>query len=153
MHIFNYFLFICFINLSNSLTLLNKRYYPSFFSREYNYKLNMGCDYYIDKNLDLYNHNNTLFSSINLQHERGYYLFTSLLDEDEDGYDTELALYIENILEPNMKPIVIYSNNTFNKLSSENKYKKIIEEEIKLLNKTLNDVSKIIKIENRYKKW
>jgi len=52
-----------------------------------------------------------------------------------------------------MKPIVIYSNNTFNKLSSENKYKKIIEEEIKLFNKTWNDVSKIIKVENRYERW
>jgi hypothetical protein len=51
-----------------------------------------------------------------------------------------------------MKPIVIYSNNTFNKLSFENKYKKIIETEIEIFNKTLNDVYKIIKIENRYER-
>ena len=52
-----------------------------------------------------------------------------------------------------MKPIVIYSNNTFNKISSENKYKKIIEDDLKFFNKTLNDVNKIIKIENRYERW
>jgi hypothetical protein len=52
-----------------------------------------------------------------------------------------------------MKPIVIYSNITFNKLSFENKYKKIIENEINVFNKTLNDVNKVIKIENRYERW
>jgi hypothetical protein len=113
----------------------------------------MGCDYYIDKNLELYDYNDTMFSWINLEHERGYYWFSSLLDEDEDEYETEFDLYIEKILEPAMKPIVLYSNNTFNKLSSENKYKKIIEDDIKLYNKTWNDVSKILKIENRYKRW
>ena len=51
-----------------------------------------------------------------------------------------------------MKPIIIYSNNTFNKSSFENKYKKIIEDKLDLLNKTLNDVNKIIKIENRYER-
>jgi hypothetical protein len=113
----------------------------------------MGCDYYIDKNLEVYDYNDKEFLWINLEHEKGYYWFSSLLDEDEDGYETEFATYIENILKPNMKPIVIYSNNTFNKLSSENKYKKIIEEEMKLCNKTWNDVSKVIKIENRYERW
>jgi hypothetical protein len=113
----------------------------------------MGCDYYIDKNLELYDYNDTMFSWINLEHERGYYWFRSLLDEDEDGYETEFDVYIEKILEPSMKPIVLYSNNTFNKLSSESKYKKIIEDEIKLFNKTWNDVSKILKVENRYERW
>ena len=55
-------------------------------------------------------------------------------------------------LEPKMKPIVIYSNKTFNKLSFENKYKKIIENDIKRFNKTLNDVDEIIKIEKRYER-
>jgi len=48
--------------------------------------------------------------------------------------------------------IVIYSNNTFNKLSFENKYKKIIEDEIKIFNKTLNDVKQILKIEDIYER-
>jgi chromosomal replication initiation ATPase DnaA len=112
----------------------------------------MGCDYYIDKNLHLYDYNNEEISYINVEHEKGYYLFTSVLDEDEDGYDDEFAQYIKYKLKPIMKPIVIYSNNTFNKLSFENKYKKIIEDELMLLNKYWNDVNKIIKIENRYER-
>jgi chromosomal replication initiation ATPase DnaA len=111
----------------------------------------MGCDYYIDKDLEIYDYNNKLFSSINLEHERGYYWF-SAADEDEDGYDTEYAEYIKRKLQPSMKPIVIYSDNAFTKLSSENKYRKLIEDELKTCNKTLNDVQKIIKIEHRYER-
>ena len=146
MQILNYILFISVINLSNSFSFINKIYYP-------NYKLNMGCDYYIDKDLHIYDYNNTVFSYINLEHERGYYWFSSLLDEDEDGYDIELTKYIKTILEPNMKPITIYSNSTFSKLSFENKYKKIIDDDLKLYNKTWNDINKIIKIEHRYERW
>jgi len=113
----------------------------------------MGCDYYIDKNLNIYDYNDKIISYINLEHERGYYWFTSLLDEDEDGYDIELKQYKKDKLTPNMKPIVIYSNNKFNKLSFENKYKKIIDNELKIFNKTLNDVNKILKIEDRYERW
>ena len=119
MQILNYFLFICFINLCNSFTLMNKKYYSNYFLKNYRYKLNMGCDYYIDKDLHIYDNNNIILSYINLDHQRGYYWFCSLLDEDEDGYDRELTQYIKDTLVPNMKPIVIYSNNTFNKLSFE----------------------------------
>jgi hypothetical protein len=131
MHFFNYFLFVCFINLSNSFTFINKQIRPYFLSRDSRHKVNMGCDYYIDKNLHIYGYNDEEISFINLEHERGYYWSISLLDEDEEGYDKELGEYIKQKLEPNMKPIVIYSNNTFNKLSFENKYKKIIEDDIK----------------------
>jgi hypothetical protein len=153
MQILNYFLCICFVNLCNSFTLLNKQFRPNYILKDCRHKLNMGCDYYIDKNLDVYDYNDNLISYINLEHERGYYWFTSLLDEDEDGYDEELTQYIKNTLEPSMKPIVIYSNNFFNKLSFENKYKKIVENELMLLNKTWYHVSKIIKTENRYERW
>jgi hypothetical protein len=112
----------------------------------------MGCDYYIDKDLHIYYYNDTEISYINLEHEMGYYWFISTLDEDEDGYHDELTQYKKQILEPSMKPIIIYSNNTFNKLSFENKYKQFIETGIKIFNKTLNDVNKIIKIENRYER-
>ena len=153
MQILYFFLFIYSINLCNSFTLINNKNYPKFILHKYIHKLNMACDYYIDKNLEIYDYNDKEISYINVEHERGYYWFVSLLDEDEDGYDAELAQYIKDTLEPHMKPIVIYSNNTFNKLSCENKYKKIIEDNIKFFNMTLNDVSKIIKTENRYEMW
>jgi len=149
----HYVLLLCFINVYNSFTLINKKYFPNFLSRDCRYKLNMSCDYYIDKNLELYDHNDIMFLFINLEHQRGYYLFSSALDEDQDEYDATLDQYIKEILHPIMKPIVIYSNNMFNKISSENKYKKLVEDQIKFFNKTLNDVSKIVKIENRYETW
>jgi len=93
-----------------------------------------------------------MFSWINLEHEKGYYWFSAAADEDEEGYDTEYTEYIKRKLQPSMKPIVIYSNNTFNKLSFENKYKKTVENELKIVRKTWNDVNKIIKIEDRHER-
>jgi hypothetical protein len=112
----------------------------------------MGCDYYIDKNLHIYDQNDKEISYINLEHEKGYYGFFSVLDEDEDGYDEERADYIKEELKSSIKPIVIYTNNTFYKSTFENKYKKVIEDELKIYNKTLNDVKKILKIEHRYER-
>ena len=135
--------------------LINKKNFPNSFnsiSLDSRHELNMGCDYYIDKYLHIYYYNDIIFSYINLKHEKGYYWFVSLLDEDEDGYEEEYIQYKKNKLEPVMEPIVIYSNNTFNKLSFENKYKEIIQYELNLFNKTWNDINKIIKIENRYER-
>ena len=112
----------------------------------------MGCDYYIDKDLHIYDYNDEIMSYINLEHEIGYYWFVLGLDEDEDGYHATVAQYIETTLEPSMKPIMIYSNNSFIKLSFENKYKKIIDDELNSLKKTWDDVTKILKIENRYER-
>jgi hypothetical protein len=112
----------------------------------------MGCDYYIDKDLQLYDYNDIILACINLERRKGYYWFVSELDEDEDGYYEEIRQYKKDILEISMKPILIYSNKYFNKISFETKYKKIIEDELNLFNKTLNDVSKIIKTENRYER-
>ena len=148
MKILSYFLFICFINLCNSFTLINKKYCDNLISIQYKYKLYMGCDYYIDKNLLIYNYNDCIFSYINVESKKSYYNFIPILDEDE----TEVTNYEKDILKQSMKSIVIYSNNTFNKLSFENKYKKIIEDELNLLKKTLNDVNKIVKIEKIYKR-
>jgi hypothetical protein len=87
MHFINYFLIIYFINLCTSFTsftsftLFKRPYYMNKFN------LNMGCDYYIDKDLHIYDHN------INIQQEKGYYYFFSLLDEDEDDYANEFDQY------------------------------------------------------------
>ena len=146
MQLLHYLLIICFINLYNSFTLIK------YFSRYCKHKLFMGCDYYIDKDLHVYDYNDRVISYIELEHEKGYYYFASSFDEDDNRYDEELTQYIKCTLEPKMKPIMIYSNNTFNTLSFENKYKKMINYELDLLNKTWNDINKIIKIENRYKR-
>lgn len=145
----NYLLFIGFIHLTNSFMI--KQNIPIFF-RNNNLKLNMGCDYYIDKSLYIYDYDNIAFSSINLERNRGYYTDYFLSDEDEDSYDEDYNEYIKRHLEPSMKPIVIFTNNTFRKLSFEKKYKKIIDYELNLNNKTWNDVNIIIKKEERYER-
>jgi hypothetical protein len=58
MQILNSFLFICFLYLCNSFTLINKKYSHNM------YKLNMGCDYYVDKDLHIYDHHDIVFSYI-----------------------------------------------------------------------------------------
>jgi hypothetical protein len=112
----------------------------------------MGCDYYIDKDLHIYDYNNVVFSCINLYKEKGYYWFISILDEDEDGYEEEYIKYKEDTLKTCMKPLLIYSNSTFIKVSFENKYKEMIESDLKICDKTWNDINKIIKVESRYER-
>jgi hypothetical protein len=149
MQILNYLLSLLFINLCNSFTLINKKNNAKFLSRDN--KLIMGCDYYIDKRLYIYYHNDIGLSYINLDHNRGYYSNYFLSDEhiyEDEDYDK----YIKRILEPSMKPIVIFLNNTFCELYFEKKYKKIIEYELNISNKTWNDVNQIIKKEVRYER-
>ena len=152
MQILIFFLLICFTNFCNSFGLINKKYCPTFISRHCSHTLNMGCDYYVDKELNIYDNNNRIVSHINLEHEKGYYWFISTLDKDEADYDKQITTYIKETLEPKMEPIMIYSNHTFNKSSFENKYKTTIEYELNLINKTWNDVNQIIKVEKRYER-
>ena len=147
----NYLSFICLIKLCNSFTLF-KQLNPIIYSRQCIYKLNMGCDYYIDKNLNIYDYNNNLLSFINLKHNRGYISYYSIFDEDEDEYNNDILENIKRQLEPDMKPIEIYSNNKFNKVSFEKKYKFLIECELNTWNKKWEDVNIIIKTEERYER-
>lgn len=139
-------LFLYFFNLYNSFTLTN------YYIHKLHSKITMGCDYYIDKNLYIYYNDDKLFSYINLEHEKGYYYFFPVLDEDEDGYEEEREKEIIRYLETQMQPIVIYSNNSFCKSSFENKYKKMIEREIQKYGKTMDAVKEIIKMEERYER-
>ena len=59
----------------------------------------MGCDYYIDKNLHIYDYNDNEISYINVERERGYWSISSL-DDDEDGYAEEIIQYKKQYLEP-----------------------------------------------------
>ena len=51
-----------------------------------------------------------------------------------------------------MKPIIIYNNNNFNNSIFEDKYKNLVKNEINKYGKEWNDVSKIIKVEERYER-
>lgn len=153
MQILHWLLFFFFSNLCHSFTVIHTKYFPTFFARKpYSYQLNMGCDYYIDKELQVYYHNETIFSYIILEREKGYYMFGSTFDEDEDGYELQVAQYIKHELEPRMKPILIYENHTFQKESFERKYTQMIERDLHSSNKTWSNVDKILKIENRHER-
>lgn len=147
----NYISFTYLIHLCNSFSLLTKMN-PIIYSRKFSSKINMGCDYYIDKNLNIYDYNNNLLSLINLEHNRGYFSNYSFLDEDEEGYNDDILENIRRQLEPDMKPIEIYSNNKFNKLSFEIKYKFLVECELNACNYKWDDVNVIIKTEERYER-
>jgi hypothetical protein len=110
----------------------------------------MGCDYYIDKSLYIFYSNDKELTYINLEKSRGYYTDYIFLDiEDAPDYDYET--YKKETLEPS-KPITIYNNNTFSKLTFEKKYKELIDYELKICNKTWDNVNKIIKKEERYER-
>jgi len=147
MQILKYSFFFFLINLCNSF-IVNKNNNNMILSRYSNLKLNMGCDYYINKSLYIYDFNNKLLSNINLEHSIGYYSYFK--DEDEEDYDYNE--YKKKILKLNMKPIVIYINNTFSKSFFEEKYKKIIDYELNIKNKKWNDINKILKKEERYER-
>jgi len=156
MQILNIFLFI---NLLNSIKLLNSFFFGKPLYKKYNRisnfkdnKINMECDYYIDKNLYIYDFDKIVFTSINLEHNRGYYSFYPSLDEDEDGYENEYKEYVKSILEPSMNPILIYNNNSFTKIAYEIKYEKLIYYNLQICNMSWNDVLKIVKVENRYER-
>ncbi len=109
----------------------------------------MGCDYYIVNVLYIY-YNNNDYLLIELERERCYYSFE--YDSDEDDYEEQLNNYVKKILTPQIKPITIYSDNHFHKLNYETKYKTIIENEMNQYNIKWSDVTKIIKVENRYER-
>jgi hypothetical protein len=85
-----------------------------------------------------------------LEKERGYYNFQ--YDEDSDDYDDKINEYIKYCLTSEMKPIIIYCNNSFNKVNSETKYKILIENEINNYGKKWCEITKIIKVKQRFKR-
>jgi hypothetical protein len=102
----------------------------------------------------IYDYDNIAFTYIHLEKKICYYSYYPSSDEDEeDGYKK----YKKRQLEPSIKPIVIYSNNTFSnntfsKLTFEKKYKILVHYELKICDKTWDNVNKIIKKEERYER-
>jgi len=118
----------------------------------------MGCDYYIEKILKVKFENRTDYIIINLESNNGYFDFS--LDEDDPDYDAKYEKYVERTLKPNMKPIIIYENNDFLTKKLQDKYKLLIEQELKNYNKgkepdskkEWKDIIKIVKGETRYER-
>ena len=105
----------------------------------------MGCDYYIQKVLRIYFEDDYLCCIVGS--ERGYYM--DLYDEDEEDYELKVNEYTKECLTPKMEPIILY-NGSFNKSSYETKYKSIVENFMNDCGKKFSDITKIIKIEDRY---
>jgi len=109
----------------------------------------MGCDYYIQKLLRIYFEDDDYLSFV-VGTERGYYI--DIYDEDEEDYERKINDYIKECLTPKMKPIIIYNNGVFNKPTYETKYKYIVENFMNDCGKKCSDITKIIKIEDRYER-
>ena len=109
----------------------------------------MGCDYYILKVLHIY-YNETDYLDFELNREKGYYYYS--YDSDEENYEDKVSEYINDILTPKMKPIMLYENNNFIQPSFETKYKTIVDNEINKNNMRWGHIHKIVKVEERYER-
>jgi hypothetical protein len=105
--------------------------------------------YYILKVLHIY-YNDTDYLNFELDRQLRLYYFA--YDEDEEYYEDKVNEYKQNILTPKMNPIILYINNNFTKLLFETKYTTIIDNEINKNNMQWSDITKIIKVEERYEK-
>ena len=110
----------------------------------------MGSDYYIVNFLHIYYNNydycDNKYLEIELVNERRYY---NNYDENEKDCKKNTNEYKNNF---RMKPIIIYNNNIFNELSFDIKYRNIIENEINKYDKHWYEVTKVVKIEERYER-
>jgi len=114
----------------------------------------MGCDYYICKFLEIDFHYSISPLIIELSSDRGYFYFN--LDEDDPDYDEKYELYVQETLEPGMKPILIYDYDTFLSLNLESKYKRLIQDELNKYNNNREDKKEwkdITQIKKRETRW
>jgi len=110
----------------------------------------MGCDYYIVKVLQIYYEENE-YLEFELNRERGYYHYEDY-DEDADDYKMKIEEYIKDCLTPQIEPIILYKDGTFNKPLSETKYKTLVEKQINKFNIKWRNIIKIMKIEKRHER-
>jgi len=142
------FSFLLFINSYESFHLINYR-------KPMN-KLNMGCYYYIEKNLYIYYKDNSIHS-LNIKKDRGYYyditddmdIYLSLDDPSEQVRQRLKEYHLESV----EMPCLIYSNGNFTNDDVSEKYKMILEYE--MMNndyRTWDDIKDIVVMEERYKR-
>jgi len=109
----------------------------------------MGFDYYIAKVLHIY-YSDDNYLTIELEREKCDYNYQ--YDEDADDYEDRFREYVNRILTPQMNPIYIYTNQGFNKVPLETRYKPLINIELSKHGKQWCEITKIIKTEERYKR-
>ena len=109
--------------------------------------LKMGCDYYIFKILRIYYINEPFCSDIILSRENGYYYYYG--DEDHPDYQIDHEDYVSRQLELSMRPILVYTNNSYLSENLKNKYSKIIEETIENDSQNTKNIIKVVKVEER----
>ena len=148
MFFYGIFSFLLFINSYESFHLINYR-------KPMN-KLNMGCDYYIEKNLYIYYKDNSIHS-LNIKKDKGYFyeihhdmsIDLSLYNSSEEV----IKILKEHHLEPREIPSLIYSNNNFINDNVSKKYKMMLEYE--MMNhdcKTWDDIKHVVVMEERYQR-
>jgi predicted nucleic acid-binding protein len=75
--------------------------------------------------------------------------FHCCADEDDIMYEDEVIESRKRSLSVYKKPILIYNNKSFNKLLCETKYKARVEKFINECGRNWDDITKIIKVEER----
>lgn len=107
----------------------------------------MGCDFYIYKSLKIY-YKNDICDLIDIEKEQRYFYYPEI-DNDDVEYEKKRSESISEQLQPRMKPILIYRDNSFVNVIYESKYKEFIFIKIASYNKTWEDITTIEKIEYR----
>jgi hypothetical protein len=101
--------------------------------------------------LNIYCDNDDEYLTLEIDNQRGYYHI--IYDEDDD-YEIKVNEYIKECLTPSIQPIIIYDNK-FIKPNYETKYKYIVEQFMEHYGngKKFNNITKIIKVEERYERY
>ena len=96
--------------------------------------------------LNIYYNNTEYLQLIIDKREQNFYCYA---DEDDIMYEDEVIESRKRCLSVSKKPILIYNNKSFNKLLCETKYKARVEEFINESGRNWDDITKIIKVEER----
>ena len=96
--------------------------------------------------LNIYYNNTEYLQLIIEKKEHNFYCYA---DEDDIMYEDEVIESRKRSLIVSKKPILIYENKSFNKLLCETKYKARVEKFINDCGRTWDDITKIIKVEER----
>ena len=121
----------------------------------------MGCDYVISKMLYVHYCNSgekmdgemdTKFFVIELS-RIGAYFVDDFFDIYDPDYEAKLRENEAKQLTPNMQPIVLYEDGRFKTALYESKYKQMIETEMSVYDTQWSDIIKVVKMEERYRRY